>query len=93
MFSPVSQYLDHVTLALSECCLCRSHEEGESDQNMSLLRDQSLLISGGGVGGFLADHKFSWETEEGAIVSNEIQKGHSRELTTNGGGGRGGEVR
>ena len=23
---------------------------------MSLLRDQSLLISGGGVGGFLADH-------------------------------------
>lgn len=54
---------------------------------MSLLRDQSLLISGGGVGGFLADHKFSWETEEGAIVSNEIQKGHSRELTTNGGGG------
>ena len=57
---------------------------------MSLLRDQSLLISGGGVGGFLADHKFSWETEEGAIVSNEIQKGHSRELTTNGGGGGGG---
>ena len=54
---------------------------------MSLLRDQSLLISGGGVGGFLANHKFSWETEEGAIVSNEIQKGHSRELTTNGGGG------
>ena len=54
---------------------------------MSLLRDQSLLISGGGVGGFLADHKFSWETEEGAIVSNEIQKGHSRELITNGGGG------
>ena len=56
MFSFVSQYLDHVTLALSECYLCRSHEEGESDQNMSLLRDQSLLISGGGVGGFLADH-------------------------------------
>lgn len=41
---------------LSESCLCRSHEEGEGDQNMSLLRDQSLLISGGGVGGFLADH-------------------------------------
>ena len=60
---------------------------------MSLLRDQSLLISGGGVGGFLADHKFSWETEEGAIVSNEIQKGHSRELTTNGGGGKGRFIR
>ena len=57
MFSPVSQYLEYVTLALPECCLCRSHEEGEGDQNMSLLRDQSLLISGGGVGGgFLADH-------------------------------------
>ena len=60
---------------------------------MSLLRDQSLLISGGGVGGFLADHKFSWETEEGAIVSNEIQKGHSRELTTNGAGGEGRFIR